>query len=152
MNEDYTPDLERFLAAQDCSYMGYSTALAEMRSGAKRGHWIWYIFPTIVGWAESPNHIKYGIRDANEAREYLAHPILGARLREITQVILDFPKDADPNVFMMWETDAKKLLASMTLFDYISPNDIFGEVCRKFFHDKRSRTTKRILKQQSSDE
>lgn len=138
--------MERFLKVLANEHDGYNDALSQMKNGRKTGHWIWYIFPTLYGWANSPNHIRYGIRGVEEAKEYLAHPVLGQRLREITQVILSYPADADPNVFMRWKIDAKKLLACMTLFDYISPNDIFREVCTKFFSDKRSKKTLELLR------
>ena len=75
--------LERFLDGQR-----YETTLAEMVSGRKMNHWIWYIFPQIKGLGHSPNAQLYGIRDLDEAREYLAHPVLGQRLREITNAVL----------------------------------------------------------------
>ncbi len=142
-------DLHRFIEAQSSEWNGYDSALTELKSGRKTGHWIWYVFPTIYGWANSVNHIRYGIHGTEEARAYLTHPILGSRLREITGVILAYPKDADPNVFMMWETDAKKLLACMTFFDHISPNDIFKDVCDKFFNGRRSKKTLQLLGQEA---
>ena len=81
-------DLSRFLAAQE---RDYAQALAEIRTGRKRSHWIWYIFPQLRGLGYSYNAEYYGLADAEEARRYLAHPVLGARLREITEALLELP-------------------------------------------------------------
>ena len=78
-------DIERFVEAQDSEYCGYAQALQEMQEGAKHGHWIWYIFPQLRGLGHSGNANFYGIVDLREAKEYLKHPVLGTRLREITQ-------------------------------------------------------------------
>lgn len=125
--------LNRFLDAQESSYSGYQVALAEMKSGGKQSHWIWYIFPQIEGLGRSSTATYYAIQDLEEAKAFLNHPVLRARLREITQVILSYPADTDPNQFMMAPIDAMKLKSSMTMFDAISPNDIFGLVIEKFF-------------------
>lgn len=81
-------DIARFVEAQDCEWDGYADALAEIRSGRKALHWIWYIFPQLRGLGCSWNANYYGIVDRNEAEAYLAHPVLGARLREITAPFL----------------------------------------------------------------
>lgn len=125
--------LDRFLTAQASTYAGYTQALSEMRSGGKKSHWIWYIFPQIAGLGRSSFAQLYAIADLNEAREYLMHPILSLRLREITNVILSFPEDADPDIFMMAHIDSMKLRSSMTLFDAVSPNDIFRQVIDRFY-------------------
>lgn len=138
-------NLQRFLDAQSAVTGGYGQALDEMRRGRKTGHWIWYIFPVISGWSSSYNHVRYGLEGLEEAVEYLSHPTLGSRLREITNVILSYPEGSNPDVFMMWNTDARKLLACMTLFDHISPDDIFGQVCEKFFAGARCSRTLSLL-------
>ena len=79
-------DLSRFLKAQE---QDYEQALREIRSGRKRSHWMWYIFPQIQGLGFSPTAQYYAIRDLQEARDYLAHPVLGTRLKEISSALLD---------------------------------------------------------------
>lgn len=119
--------IERFLEAQDSSYSGYKRALNEMENGGKCSHWIWYIFPQIAGLGRSGMAQRYAITDIEEAKAYLEHPVLGKRLYEITNVVLSYPEDEKPRFFMGSSIDAIKLKSSMTLFDIISPNDIFGK-------------------------
>ena len=134
-------NLERFVEAQDTEPLGdYQQALAEMRAGEKRGHWIWYIFPQMRGLGRSPNSDFFGISGLEEAKAYLAHEVLGPRLREITEAVLE--NEGEPvDVLMGWEVDAMKLQSSMTLFDAASPNDIFGDVLDTFFDGQRCRKT-----------
>ena len=134
-------NLERFVEAQDTEPLGdYQQALAEMRAGEKRGHWIWYIFPQMRGLGRSPNSDFFGISGLEEAKAYLAHEVLGPRLREITEAVLE--NEGEPvDVLMGWEVDAMKLQSSMTLFDAASPDDIFGEVLDTFFDGQRCRLT-----------
>ena len=129
--------LERFLDGQR---FGYDTALAEMVKGRKMNHWIWYIFPQIKGLGHSPNAQFYGIRDLDEARAYLAHPDLGQRLREITNAVLSH-KDEDIYEIMGSSIDALKFQSSMTLFDLVSPDDIFAEALDAFYEGKRDKRT-----------
>lgn len=139
-------DIERFVEAQDSEYSGYAQALQEMLDGAKHGHWIWYIFPQLRGLGHSGNANFYGIEDLQEAREYLAHPVLGARLREITQVVLDHADDRLAIELMGSDIDMLKLKSSMTLFDKASPNDIFSDVLDAFYDGERCGRTLRLLK------
>ena len=134
-------NLERFVEAQDTEPLGdYQQALAEMRAGEKRGHWIWYIFPQMRGLGRSPNSDFFGISGLEEAKAYLAHEVLGPRLREITEAVLE--NEGEPvDVLMGWEVDAMKLQSSMTLFDAASPDDIFGDVLDTFFDGQRCRKT-----------
>ena len=129
--------LERFLDGQR---FGYDTALAEMAKGRKMNHWIWYIFPQIKGLGHSPNAQFYGIRDLDEAREYLAHPVLGQRLREITNAVLSH-KDEDIYEIMGSSIDALKFRSSMTLFDLVSPDDIFADALDVFYAGQRDPRT-----------
>ena len=129
--------LERFLDGQR---FGYDTALAEMVKGRKMNHWIWYIFPQIKGLGHSPNAQFYGIRDLDEAREYLAHPVLGQRLREITNAVLSH-KDEDIYEIMGSSIDALKFRSSMTLFDQVSPDDIFADALDVFYAGQRDPRT-----------
>lgn len=122
-------DLDRFLVAQESIY---PIALEEMRNGMKKSHWIWYIFPQQKGLGHSYNSKYYGLDGIEEARQYLAHPILGARLREISEALLEH-KGQDIYRIMGSDIDAIKLGTSMTLFDRISPNDVFDKVLREFY-------------------
>lgn len=135
--------LERFLDGQR---FGYETALDEMVKGRKMNHWIWYIFPQIKGLGHSPNARFYGIRDLDEARDYLAHPILGKRLREITHAVLMHRGD-DIYEIMGSRIDAVKLKSSMTLFNLVSPNDLFGDVLNSFFEGRRDSRTISLVEQ-----
>lgn len=103
-------DLSRFVAAQADSY---DTALAELRAGRKRSHWMWWIFPQIAGLGRSDTARHYAIASANEARVYLAHPLLGPRLRACAEAVVAAPGSATA---IMGDIDAIKLRSSMTLF------------------------------------
>ncbi len=139
-------DIERFVEAQDSEYSGYAQALQEMQEGAKHGHWIWYIFPQLRGLGHSDNANFYGIEDLEEAREYLKHPVLGARLREITEVTLGHADDRLVIELMGSDIDVLKLKSSMTLFDKACPNDIFSDMLDAFFDGERCRRTIKMLK------
>lgn len=140
-----TFDLNRFIEAQDSSYDGYETALSEMTKGEKRNHWIWWIFPQIAGLGHSGNSRFYAISGQEEAMAYLDHPVLGSRLREITAAVMSHADDRIAVELMGWEIDAMKLKSSMTLFDLVSPNDIFAEVLDAYFDGERCGRTLRIL-------
>lgn len=129
------PDLERFVKAQDSSWDGYSEALSEIKTGRKVGHWIWYIFPQLRGLGHSYNSKYYGIAGRLEAEEYLQHPILVERLREITKALLEH-KGKNPQE-ILGGIDSLKVRSCMTLFDCISPNDIFAEVLDAFYGGQR---------------
>ena len=134
-------DLNRFLTAQE---QDYAQALAEIRAGRKRSHWIWYIFPQLRGLGYSYNAEYYGLADAEEARRYLAHPVLGARLREITEALLELP-ESDP-IRVMGRPDDLKLCSSMTLFEYVSVQDsVFGKVLDKYYGGRRDAATLQLL-------
>lgn len=129
--------LDRFEKAHEYAY---ETALAEMKVGRKRSHWIWYIFPQISGLGHSYNAKFYAIADLDEAREYIAHPLLNAHLREITAELLNH-QDIDIVDLMGSRIDAVKLRSSMTLFDIVSPNDIYHQVLDAFFDGKKCHRT-----------
>lgn len=133
--------LERFEKAHA---FAYEMALGEMKAGRKRSHWMWYIFPQIKGLGHSYNANLYGIAGLDEARDFVAHPILNAHLREITTEILNH-KGVDARTLMGSGIDAKKLQSSMTLFDIVSPNDIYRQVLDVFFEGKKCRHTYRLL-------
>lgn len=123
-------DLERFVTAQA---MAYDTAYEEMSEGRKRGHWIWYIFPQQKGLGHSYNSEYYGLDGEGEARAYLSHPILGQRLRDICEVLLQHAGQRDIDLIMGSGIDVLKLQTSMNLFNRISPNDVFMKVLEAFF-------------------
>ena len=125
-------DLQRFLEPQKYAYLG---ALSEIRAGEKRGHWIWYIFPQIKGLGHSYNSEFYGISSKDEAIAYLEHPVLGVRLREITQALLDVDNKTANDIFGF--PDVLKVRSCMTLFDLVSPNDIFNDVLYKYYEGQR---------------
>ena len=143
MNEH---SLERFTDAQNNKeYGSYESALNEIKNGRKRTHWIWYIFPQLKGLGHSFNANFYGIDDIHEAREYLAHPVLGARLKEITQALLNLNEN-DP-VKIMGSIDSMKLKSCMTLFAQVSENDsVFHKVLDKFFNGIQDEKTLQYLK------
>ena len=130
--EETNYDLERFVEAQKYDYDG---ALLEIRNGQKQGHWIWYVFPQIKGLGHSYNSEFYGISCKEEAMAYLEHPILGARLREITQALLDYNNKTVDDIFGY--PDVLKVRSCMTLFDLVSPNDIFNDVLFKYYEGQR---------------
>lgn len=139
--QDY--DLERFVKAQEEGYGSYHEALEEIKSGCKYGHWIWYIFPQIKGLGHSYNSEYYGISGEDEAHAYLNHPVLGSRLREITKAFLNL--DSHSAYAILGRPDDIKVQSCMTLFDLVSPNDIFAEVLNKYYDGIRcQKTTMRI--------
>jgi len=122
-------DLERFVEAQE---LMYPMALDEVRNGRKRGHWIWYIFPQLKGLGMSENSQYYGIDGIEEARAYLQHPVLGARLREITTAFLELVGKNAQEVF--GHLDAMKVCSCMTLFNEVSDDDLFQKVLDRYYN------------------
>jgi len=121
-------DLSRFVAAQADSY---DTALAELRAGRKRSHWMWWIFPQIAGLGRSDTARHYAIASADEARAYLAHPLLGPRLRACAEVVVAAPGSATA---IMGDIDATKLRSSMTLFAAVADDPApYRQVLDRFF-------------------
>lgn len=135
-------NLERFVKAQEYSY---GNALREIKMGRKSSHWVWYIFPQIKGLGRSYNARYYAINDLDEARAYVEHSILNARLREITSELLKH-KEVEVEHLMGSRIDAMKLRSSMTLFDVVSPDDIYNNVLDVFFEGKRCNSTLTMLK------
>ncbi len=131
-------DLERFRQAQAEAYSGYATALEEVKRGKKTSHWIWYIFPQMKGLGHTSTSDYYGIVDLNEAKAYLADETLAARLREISQALLEH---SDMHIHDIFGRDAKKVRSCMTLFDMVSPNDIFATVLETSFHGSKDKLT-----------
>lgn len=121
-------NLERFLVAHKCNY---ENALREVTDGRKRTHWIWFIFPQLTVLGRSTNAKYYGISGYDEAKAYLEYPILGARLREITMALLQHRGESAVDI--LGDIDAIKVRSCMTLFDAVSPDDIFQDVLDAFY-------------------
>lgn len=113
-------DLTRFVTAQDDGGT-YGTALAELRTGRKQTHWMWFVLPQLAGLGRSSTAQHYAIADLDEARDYLAHPVLGPRLVECARTLADLPHD-DPTA-VMGTPDDVKLRSSMTLFAHAATDD-----------------------------
>ena len=123
-------NLARFVAAQDSGV--YERALAELRRGNKTGHWIWFIFPQIAGLGFSDMSQFYAVSSLDEARAYLAHPVLGQRLRECAQAIADAGDRTAQQI--LGEIDAIKLRSSMTLFRRADPDEpVFATVLQHHY-------------------
>jgi len=133
-------DLDRFVTAQAGSY---DTALAEIRRGAKRTHWMWYIFPQIAGVGRSTMARRYAIESLDEARAYLAHPVLGARLRECVAALQDLTGTTAEAVF--GGIDAIKLRSSLTLFIEAGAGALFAAALTRWFEGDRDPATLRLL-------
>ncbi len=133
-----TDPLARFVDAQRDSY---ATALAELRAGAKRSHWMWFVFPQIAGLGSSAMAQHYAIADRAEARAYLAHPLLAARLVESSQALLAH-RDRDIDA-MLGAIDAVKLRSSMTLFEAASDGGepVFAAILDTFYAGERDPAT-----------
>ena len=128
-------DLNRFLKAQGDEHGVFYEALGEIEEGKQQGNWMWFVFPQIKGLGHSYNSEFYGIANKDEAKAYLGHPILGRRLREITHTLL---KCSNPSAeAILGFPNVLKLKSCMTLFDLVSPNDIYLEVLDKYFEGKR---------------
>lgn len=136
--------LKRFALAQDDPREGYVMALRELRAGRKLSHWIWYIFPQLRGLGRSEYSSLYGIDSFEEARSYLEDPLLGRRIRNISGVLL-IHAGKDITDIMGGRTDARKLFSSMTLFDSVSPGEVFGKVLDTFYGRKRDMRTLMLL-------
>lgn len=110
--------LERFTSAQDSAFGSYRSALAELRSGRKTGHWIWYIFPQLAGLGSSSMSRTYALRDLDEAAAYLRHPVLRDRLAEVTNAVAEqLQSGVALTTLMGGSLDAQKLVSSLTLFE-----------------------------------
>ena len=132
--------LSRFIQAQENDYQ---TALAEVRAGYKCSHWMWYICPQLKGLGFSSTAQYYGINGREEAMAYLKHPVLGARLREITTAFLQLSGVSAREV--LGHTDAMKMLSCMTLFNVVTPKDIFQQVIDKYYNGRVDRRTLSLL-------
>jgi uncharacterized protein (DUF1810 family) len=144
-NNDYDDpfDLRRFTNAQDRIY---DSVLAELKSGQKRSHWMWYIFPQIHGLGHSSTSKYYAIKSIEEARQYYTHPVLGRRLLECADAVLGIKERSISEIFGY--PDDLKLKSSMTLFASVAdPNSTFVRVLDRYFHGERDVMTLRLLEE-----
>lgn len=133
-------DLERFVHAQEADYQ---IALAEIRRGRKRSHWMWYIFPQIDRLGHSAMSRRYAIRSLEEAHAYLDHPLLGHRLRECVSALHDLTGTTAQQVF--GTVDAAKLRSSLTLFLAVANEPLFGAALERWFGGNRDARTVALL-------
>src|ERR1700689_3823932 len=139
-------NLQRFLDAQAPVY---ERARREMEAGRKQSHWMWFIFPQIAGLGQSPMSIRFAIASVEEAKAYLAHPILGARLREGARLTLDVEGKTAREIF--GSIDEMKFRSSMTLFARAAPDDdVFQHSIDKYFAARPDHSTRATLKGQNS--
>lgn len=137
-------DLGRFVQAQDELFCDYGQALKEVQEGYKYTHWIWYIFPQLRALGHSRRAKYFGISDMDEAVRYMKHPVLSARLREISGALLKHKgKKTVQDIF--GEIDAVKVRSSMTLFDAVCPNEVFSEVLNAFYDGQKDNLTVELL-------
>ncbi len=136
------PDLERFVRAQDGGV--HEEALDELRRGRKTGHWMWFVFPQVAGLGRSPTAQRYAVSGLDEARAYLAHPVLGPRLREAAGAAADAP--ASDVRTLMGDVDAVKLRSSMTLFLRADPDEpVFTRVLERWYGGRTDDATDGLL-------
>lgn len=128
MDTDF--DLERFVDAQQGVY---ERALAELRAGHKRSHWMWFIFPQIAGLGQSEMSRRYAIASSDEAAAYLAHPLLGPRLRACAAAVLEHEEPGVDAIF--GHPDNLKFHSSMTLFADVAPDEALFQSCLDRFFD-----------------
>jgi uncharacterized protein (DUF1810 family) len=132
--------LERFVEAQD-EGQTYELALSELRAGRKTSHWMWFVFPQIAGLGASEMSTRYAISSLDEARAYLAHPVLGPRLRECAGALMALPAGVGAGE-VLGGIDEIKLCSSMTLFARAAPEQaIFGEVLERYFGGEADEAT-----------
>ena len=139
MSDPY--NLQRFADAQEPIY---ETALGEICAGSKRSHWMWFIFPQLRGLGLSHTAHFYGIASLDEARAYLEHPLLGARLRECVEAILPW-HDRLTADDILGSIDAVKLRSSFTLFDQVERNTLFASGLEAFFDGEADQRTLALL-------
>jgi uncharacterized protein (DUF1810 family) len=138
-NDPYS--LSRFVNAQETIF---ERVLAELISGQKRSHWMWFIFPQIEGLGNNPTSRYYAIKSLDEAREYLNHPVLGPRLVQCAEAVLAIQGKSASEIFGF--PDDLKLMSSMTLFACVTDfPSVFGDVLEKYFDGKRDKETLKLL-------
>ena len=135
-----TNSLDRFVEAQTLSY---KTALAEIRRGAKRSHWMWYVFPQFAGLGRSSTAQHFAVRSLEEARAYLDHAVLGPRYLECVAALQDLATSNAEAVF--GDIDATKLRTSLTLFEAARPNALIAAALDRWFGGERDPLTLRLI-------
>jgi uncharacterized protein (DUF1810 family) len=143
---DDSHDLDRFVKAQISSY---KDALAELRAGRKRSHWMWYIFPQFAGLGVSSTSQKYAIKSTDEARAYLAHPVLGPRLAECCDAVLAI--EGRTAYEIMGTPDDLKLRSCATLFGRVAPaGSVYERVLERYFQGAPDEATLRMIAAEGS--
>lgn len=133
--------LTDFVATQESVYV---EVVRELRVGRKQTHWMWFVFPQLAGLGTSRMAQRFALASLDEARDYLAHPVLGPRLRECTRLMLATPHD-DISAILGYPDDLK-FHSCMTLFAAAAPNDpLFNEALTKFFHGEPDALTNELL-------
>jgi uncharacterized protein (DUF1810 family) len=133
--------LERYVKAQAPIY---ARALAELKAGRKQSHWMWYVFPQVAGLGHSATSQSYGIESLKEAREYLAHPLLGARLRECCRAVMAVEGKSAHEIFR--SPDDLKFRSCLTLFAHAAPDEpLFDELLVKYFGGREDSATLELL-------
>ena len=136
--------LDRFINAQETEYQ---VALSEVKSGKKRSHWMWYVFPQIEGLGQSETSRRYAIKDLKEAEDFLQHPVVGKRLIEISNELLKLDNDDANDIF--GNPDDLKLRSSMTLFSSLTnTHPVFQLILEKFFNGVRDEKTLQLIDRQ----
>ncbi len=134
-------DLARFLEAQE---LMYGTALSELKNGRKHSHWMWFVFPQIDGLGSSPTAKRYAIKSTAEAKAYLNHPVLGARLTECTKTLLNIKGLSASDIFGY--PDDLKFCSSMTLFEHVTSRDsLFSRALDQYCDGQRDNKTLTII-------
>ena len=134
--------MQKFVEAHD---RNFQTALEEIKSGRKKSHWMWYVFPQLKGLGVSKTAKFYAIENLEQAKEFLAHPVLGKNLREICSALLDLEEKDAGKIF--GHPDDLKLCSSMTLFDLSSENhdNIFAKVLKEYFGGTKDEWTLSLI-------
>ena len=139
-------NLNRFISAQE---EVYDRVVKELKNGSKRSHWMWYIFPQLDGLAQSTTSKYYAIKSREEAVAYLNHPVLGSRLNECANMVLDVEEKTVLQIFGY--PDNLKLKSSMTLFSEVATDSVFARVLDKYFQGERDSKTLELLKENIND-
>ena len=133
--------LQRFIDAQRGIF---ESAVAELRAGSKASHWMWFVFPQLKDLGRSDTAKYYGMASLDEARAYLAHPLLGPRLREAVDAVLPWAGRCSPEA-IFGPVDAMKFRSSLTLFDRAAPGDVFDRALEAFFGGERDELSLALL-------
>jgi len=133
--------LQRFVDAQD---LVYRSVISELRAGVKQSHWMWFVFPQVAGLGRSATAELYAIQSLDEAKAYLTHPLLGGRLRECTQLMLDVMGKSARQI--LGNPDDLKFFSSMTLFAHAAPDEkLFRDALAKYFDGREDAMTAELL-------